>query len=243
MRSKIIKSLAMQMPGLRQLVHERDRLRKEIAVISMERDWLLRERDDAVSVSERDRLCGEIAAACDERDRLRRNLEETEGAKAAAYCHCCRQNAGFVITGDWLRDQYFCRSCFSIPRQRHIQYVLDKYFKGWEGKRIHESSPANDLISRYCGSYSSSQYLDGVEGGRVVNGVRCENLESLTFEDGTFDIFITQDVFEHIFNPDRAAREIMRVLAPGGAHVFTAPKHKGVDKSYPRARMSGDQIE
>src|SRR5690606_19255497 len=50
-------------------------------------------------------------------------------------------------------------------------------------------------------------------------------------------IFITQDVFEHLFNPDKAAKEIMRVLKPGGAHIFTAPKHKDLRESSPRARL------
>lgn len=71
----------------------------------------------------------------------------------------------------------------------------------------------------------------------MKHGVRCENLEELTFPSGTFDVFITQDVFEHVFNPDRATREIMRVLRPGGVHVFTAPKHKGLKKSRCRAEL------
>ena len=31
----------------------------------------------------------------------------------------------------------------------------------------------------------------------------------------------TQDVLEHVFQPDRALAEIMRVLRPGGVHVFS----------------------
>ncbi len=32
---------------------------------------------------------------------------------------------------------------------------------------------------------------------------------------------LTQDVFEHLFDPAAAFREIARTLQPGGAHVFT----------------------
>lgn len=213
MYPKILKSIALRSPVLGPLVIERDRLRGEVAKVSEERDRLVREHNDAINLIN------------------------------SGYCHCCRQKTIFEIKGSWLRDQYLCPNCRSIPRQRHIQYVLDTYFKGWEDKNIHESSPSNELISRYCASYSSSQYFAGVEEGTFCNGVRCENLESLTFLDNTFDIFITQDVFEHIFHPDRAAREITRVLKPGGVHVFTAPKHKGLRRSYPRARLVGNQIE
>lgn len=48
-------------------------------------------------------------------------------------------------------------------------------------------------------------------------------MENMTFSDEEFDIFITQDVFEHLFRPDAAAKEIIRVLKPGGAHILTTP--------------------
>jgi hypothetical protein len=42
-------------------------------------------------------------------------------------------------------------------------------------------------------------------------------------------LVITQDVFEHIYNPTEAFKEIARTLKPGGAHIFTVPivnKHR-----------------
>jgi SAM-dependent methyltransferase len=62
-----------------------------------------------------------------------------------------------------------------------------------------------------------------MEHGASRNGMRNEDLEQLTFADASFDLFITQDVFEHIFDASAAFREIARVLRPGGAHVFTVP--------------------
>jgi len=123
-----------------------------------------------------------------------------------------------------------------------LQYILDRYFEGWENGKIHESSPSNNLLSQFCNNYSMSQYFPEVEPGSLVNGVRCENLESLTYSDSSFDYFITQDVFEHLFHPDIAAKEIMRVLKPGGAHIFTAPRHKGLSRGYPRATLQGATI-
>ena len=54
-------------------------------------------------------------------------------------------------------------------------------------------------------------------------GFRNEDLELLTFDDQSIDLHVTQDVFEHIFDPAQAFREIARTLRPGGAHVFTTP--------------------
>lgn len=156
------------------------------------------------------------------------------------YCHCCRKDSLFKSSERWLRDHYVCSNCLSIPRQRHLQYILDSHFRGWESASIHESSPSIAFISQYSRDYSFSQYFSTISPGESKDGVRCENLECLTFPDASFDIFITQDVFEHIFNPAKAAKEIARVLKAGGVHVFTAPKHKDLATSYPRAAVRGN---
>lgn len=163
--------------------------------------------------------------------------------RTSGYCHCCRSESVFESKETWLRDYYKCTKCLSIPRQRHIQHILDRHFSGWEKLAIHESSPSNNFIAQYCDSYSSSEFFGDITPGETKDGVRCENLEDLTFEDSSFDVFVTQDVFEHIFNPDVAAKEIIRVLRPGGLHVFTAPKHKTVGRSYPRATIKNGVIE
>jgi SAM-dependent methyltransferase len=54
-------------------------------------------------------------------------------------------------------------------------------------------------------------------------GYRSENLENQTFPDEAFDLVITQDVFEHVFDAPAAFKEIVRTLKPGGAHIFTTP--------------------
>ena len=151
------------------------------------------------------------------------------------WCACCRRDTEFVETGEWLRDQYLCTHCRSIPRCRAVNLTLDRYFPSWGHAQLHESSPSNDFIQRHCAHYSCSQFLDGVPLGQQRQGIRCENLEHLTFAEDTFDLFVTQDVLEHVFRPDRAVREIMRVLKRGGAHVFTTPKHKALQRSRRRA--------
>jgi SAM-dependent methyltransferase len=61
----------------------------------------------------------------------------------------------------------------------------------------------------------------------VVGGIRCEDLQDLTFADASLDVVVTQDVLEHIPDPARAFREVARVLRPGGLHVFTVPIYPG----------------
>jgi len=156
------------------------------------------------------------------------------------YCACCRQQTVFASHDAWLRDFYVCTKCGSVPRQRHLQTVLDETISGWNDLVIHESSPSNDFIARWASQYSSSQFFPDVPRGEYRDGVRSEDVEALTFADESIDLFITQDVLEHVFNPDKAIQEIHRVLRPGGAHVFTAPKHRGLDVSRRRARLGAD---
>ncbi len=112
-------------------------------------------------------------------------------------------------------------------------WCLEHFFPEWPTMRIHESSPVmrgtSARLARDCPGYVSSQYFHGIASGELHRGHRCENLEQLSFADNSLDLHVTQDVFEHLFHPDRAFREIARTLKPGGAHVFTTPlteKHK-----------------
>jgi SAM-dependent methyltransferase len=104
--------------------------------------------------------------------------------------------------------------------------------------RIHESSPVERGASerlRTASRYVSSQYFEGVQSGDTVRGVRCENLERMSFGDSSLDLHVTQDVMEHVFEPDAVWREIARTLAPGGMHIFTTPL---IEKDQPSKRAA-----
>ncbi|MFN3315025.1 MAG: methyltransferase domain-containing protein [Hyphomonas sp.] len=142
-------------------------------------------------------------------------------------CPTCCQPARFVARDAWLRDHFLCENCGSLPRERALMAVIEQFRPDWRDCVIHESSPAprgaSLLLARECAQYLPTQFYPGQTPGTRVDGVRCENLEALTFDDASIDLHITQDVFEHLFDPDVAAREIARTLKPGGMHIFTVP--------------------
>jgi SAM-dependent methyltransferase len=162
------------------------------------------------------------------------------------YCTICERNVFFAKAGPWLRDEYLCLRCHSIPRNRALVRVLGQHFPSWRDLSIHESSPcgpASDKIQRECPGLVSSQFFLDVPRGELRNGQQSEDLESLTFQDSSFDLVITQDVFEHILRPEKAFAEIARTLKRGGAHVFTVPYYRG-KKTVIRARaMESGEIE
>ncbi|MEO8512880.1 MAG: class I SAM-dependent methyltransferase [Ignavibacteria bacterium] len=105
--------------------------------------------------------------------------------------------------------------------------VLEKNFPNWKELTIHESSPENRgaslKLKKFSKDYIASQFYSNHKPGELVNNFINQNLEEQTFNDNSFDIVITQDVFEHVMNPDKAFAEIARTLKPGGAHIFTVP--------------------
>jgi SAM-dependent methyltransferase len=141
-------------------------------------------------------------------------------------CPICAGPTLFYQEGSWRRDQYRCARCLSIPRFRALMSVLETHVPQWRELKIHESSPggASSLkLAREGRQYIASHYFPDVPAGTLRDGFRCENLERQSFADNTFDLVISQDVFEHILEPQRAFAEIARTLKPGGRHVFTVP--------------------
>ena len=153
----------------------------------------------------------------------------------------CQASATFTASNTWFRDHLICEVCRSIPRERAVVKVMTDWYPSHASLMVHESSPAqrgaSEFLRKSCLNYSTSQYLPNCEFGSTdsVTGFRSENLESLTFADNTFDLFVTQDVMEHIFNPLKASKEIARVLKPGGAHIFSVPI---MNKSLPTQRWA-----
>lgn len=167
------------------------------------------------------------------------------------YCITCDAETTFSAKSEWLRDYYICEKCGSIPRERALMFCIERYYPNWRELHIHESSPvsrgASAKLQAHCRNYSSSHFFpdfplgemhpsgfrnedienqtfpDSPLGAVNISDFRNENLENLTFPDESFDLFITQDVMEHIFEPARVLAEIARVLKPGGAHIFSVP--------------------
>ena len=68
-----------------------------------------------------------------------------------------------------------------------------------------------------------SELWDDVAPGSFRRGVQCQDVQRLTHRDGAFDLVTSTEVFEHVPDDRRAFAEIHRVLARGGALVFTVP--------------------
>lgn len=144
-------------------------------------------------------------------------------------CVCleCGLNSRMRAMWDFLKVQ-----CGLENQRIYIAEQVTPFFR-----RLKKKVPS--LIgSEYLGSHRKSGTI--VFSLRNLKRVRHEDLTALSFKDGTFDLVITQDVFEHVFDYKRAFAEIWRVLAQGGRLVFTLPFFWTQEHTIVRATLTGN---
>lgn len=145
------------------------------------------------------------------------------GKKLFGSCPCCDRSTLFLSAGGThFREDLRCMWCFSPERSRAVMRAIDENIKEWQNVKLHEASPYGALSKKLqasCKGYSSSNYLPDPK----IQTQDHQDLQCLSFADESFDVFVSQDVFEHISDEIEALKEIHRVLKPGGSHIWTVP--------------------
>lgn len=127
-----------------------------------------------------------------------------------------------------------CLGCGSTAVHRGLYSILASRYgadlAALAGHSVYEMSAHGALYRKLaqCAvsagyNLTASELMDDVPAGHTRGGIRCENVEALTFPDQSFDLVTSTDVFEHVENDARGFREIARVLKPGGQFIFTVP--------------------
>jgi SAM-dependent methyltransferase len=97
----------------------------------------------------------------------------------------------------------------------------------------------HDMLARLP-RFACSDYAPGAAPGAMIARVRSEDLTRLTYPDASFDLVLTSETLEHVPDLSAALREIHRVLAPAGLHVFTIPLLPHVPRTFARAIVLPD---
>jgi len=158
------------------------------------------------------------------------------------FCTLCgKENIFFRNSLINLREDFICVNCGSNSRNRHLALLIAETYGKSSGEKslpealrnmrklkVYEAQstgPLHNILSN-LEDYTSSEYT--AEKAARSGCSRVEDLEKTSFTDDSLDLIITQDVFEHIKNPERAFGEIFRILRPGGRHIFTVPYNPGI---------------
>lgn len=82
------------------------------------------------------------------------------------------------------------------------------------------------LSQQGCAAVGSDISSVAVEYGKQKYphiSLNVESAEKLSYPDQEFDLVLSFDVLEHLFNVDRHLAEVRRVLKPGGCYLFQTP--------------------
>jgi SAM-dependent methyltransferase len=115
--------------------------------------------------------------------------------------------------------------CGSTFIHRTVGIVLEELnFK--KNIRVYELSSRGALfryLRRRYPELTFSEYYDDIKPGEFKNGIQCQDIQSLTYENESFDLVTSTEVFEHVPDDLKGFREIHRVLKRNGHFVFTVP--------------------
>ena len=127
-----------------------------------------------------------------------------------------------------IRETYRCKSCRALLRDREQAIAIVREFGRGKAKSIAELVNLKDFAAnriyepgtsgpfrRYFKQlplYFQSDFYEHPEESTKNPLLPHQSMESLTYNDGSFDLVITSDILEHVRRPEYAFAEIARVL-------------------------------
>jgi len=137
-----------------------------------------------------------------------------------------------------------CGVCGAAPIATSIVTVLQDRIPDYRNKKHYELSsrgPFFEFLNKNVRDLTYSEYFEDVPAGEYKGDVQCQDIQHLTFDDSTFEVVTSTEVFEHV--PDAAAgfREIFRVLRDEGVFIFTVPLFSA-DNTVTRAVVENNKI-
>ena len=157
-----------------------------------------------------------------------------------------------------IRENFRCTSCAASLRYREQARVILAFYSrqgslhigdlvkesGFRQTRIYEPGLIGPFRKYFqtVDNYVTSYYWSNVPIGEFSEGIQCQNLTQLTYEDSSFDLVVTSDIFEHVRRPFEGFEEINRVLKVGGMHIFSIPvQHPMRPSTVFRVDTTGDE--
>jgi len=153
----------------------------------------------------------------------------------AGRCPLCGRTVFVKLRNDEMAIR--CVQCRASSVTISFVSVLKCLVPNLKSVYVYELSSRGPLVgflSREAGRLTLSEYFDDVPAGHFKGSAQCQDVQNLTFQNNTFDVCTSIEVFEHVADDARGFREVHRVLKPGGLFLFTVPdleKHETVERA------------
>ena len=123
-----------------------------------------------------------------------------------------------------------CPKCRASAIHMSLGFIVARLNLDLASMSVFEMSSRGSFVNflkKNCLALELSEYWPDLPRGSERDGISCQNVEQLTFRDGSFDLCTSTEVFEHVSDDTRGFSEIHRVLKPGGWLVFSVPLKGG----------------
>lgn len=209
----------------------------------------------------------ELSGSLEAREITARANKYLEGVSGDAlyidgFCIPCDQNVPFLVDlnsggqltadGKWLpnwRERLECPKCAMNNRQRLIAGLVNQFLEDKQSQSVYFMEQITPIYKWAVEAFSQhkligSEYLGHeYKGGVSIQGIRHEDVEALSFDSESLDLIVSNDVFEHVPNPEAAFNECFRVLKSGGVMLAAIPFHANQEKSVIRAKLENGKVE
>lgn len=123
-----------------------------------------------------------------------------------------------------------CLNCISTKINRAVGLTIES-LNFSTSTSVYELSSRGALYKFLKGKFKNlyfSEYFDDVPLGLMKNSVVCQDVQNLllndeSFNDESFNLVTSTEVFEHVPDDSKGFSEIYRVLKKDGYFIFTVP--------------------
>ena len=157
------------------------------------------------------------------------------------------QRIGDRCVPNW-RERLVCPSCRMNNRQRVVATLVKCQLEHHRDARVYFMEQVTPIYEWAVTKFPmhriiGSEYLGHQhKGGETIKGIRHEDVMNLSFDRASLDLVVSNDVFEHVPDPEKAFAECAQVIRRGGSMLASIPFHAGYDKSVVRAKLLPDGV-
>lgn len=157
------------------------------------------------------------------------------------------KHSGELGNLNW-RESVACPETYFNNRMRATFHLFDILMDPYPDMEMYISEQLTPIYSYFLNRFPKtvgSEFLDNTipSGTYNENGIRNEDLRSLTFASESFDTLVSLDVFEHIPDYQKSFSECARILKPNGKMMWSVPFVFNSHSNLVRAEIVDGQIK